>query len=291
MDEQMIHAYAKINLSLGVGMRGSDGYHPVDTVLCSVDCRDTVHIATAEHGIAVETDSVHLPTDERNIAYRAAACFLAAAGIEAGVRIRIQKRIPIAAGLAGGSADAAAVLMGIQRLFEGPLSSEVLVSLAASLGSDVPFCMGEGLARATGRGTDVQYLPPLASGPAFVLVNPGVPLSTAEVYNRFDDMAPGPRPDTEGLIRALGDADWAGAASRMANMLEPAAVSLCPTIPLIQEALLDKGALTAVMSGSGPTVYGFFADMQAAQAAADTLKGAYPFVRAASPVPRGVRLE
>lgn len=287
----MIHAYAKINLSLGVGMRGADGYHPVDTVLCSVDCRDTVHIATAEHSIAVETDSPHLPTDGHNIAYRAAAYFLAAAGIEAGVHIHIQKKIPIAAGLAGGSGDAAAVLMGMQRLFEGPLSEETLVSLAASLGSDVPFCMGGGLARATGRGTDVQYLPPLAEGPAFVLVNPGVPLSTADVYRRFDEMAPGPRPDTEGLLRVLADGDWAGAASRMANMLEPAAYSLCPTIPLVRDALLKQGALTAVMSGSGPTAYGFFADMQAAQAAADTLKGAYPFVRAASPVPRGVRLE
>lgn len=281
-----VRAYAKINLSLGVGPLRADGYHPVEMVLCSVDLYDTLEICIQATGITIETDASVLPTDERNIAHRAAAAYLRTAGIDKGVHIRIGKEIPIAAGLGGGSADAAAVLAGLQRLYGSPLSRDALLGVAAEIGSDVPFCLTGGLALATGRGTVLKPLPPLAEGPVLLMVNPGVPLSTGEIYGRFDDLAPGPWPDTAGLVSALAGADWPKAASGMANMLEPAADSLCPEIPLIRKALLREGALAARMSGSGPTVFGFFIDRGSALRAAERL--AYPFVRVAFPIMAGV---
>lgn len=286
--EMTVLAYAKINLSLGVGPRRDDGYHPVEMVMCSVDCHDTVTVTSREKGVTLVTDLSCLPSDSRNIAHRAASAFLSAAGIPGGLYIRIRKKIPVAAGLAGGSADAAAVLWGLQRLFGSPLSDEKLVSLAAQLGSDVPFCLKGGLALATGRGTELTYLPPFPGGPAFVLVNPGVPLATAGVYRRFDAMDPSPWPETQSLIRAVASKDWPAAASRFCNMLEPAAFSLCPAICSIRDALLANGAMAARMSGSGPTVYGFFPDRSAALLAADRLGEIYPFVRIASPVSSGI---
>lgn len=285
-----IRAYAKINLSLGVGPLRSDGYHPVETVLASVDLHDTVHLRIQDRGVAVEVDDPAIPVDGSNIACRAAEAYLRAAAITAGVYIRIRKGIPVAAGLAGGSADAAAVLMGLQRLFGSPLDRVALECIAADLGSDVPFCLTGGLALATGRGTEVKPLPPIPEGPAFVLVNPGIPVSTKEVYRRFDGMEPGRWPDTGGLISALGDGNWEEAAQRMANMLEPAASILCPEIPAIRDNLLRQGAVAARMSGSGPTVYGFFRDREAAGAAAERLRDAYPFVRAVCPGACGIRI-
>ena len=145
-----------------------------------------------------------------------------------------------------------------------------------------------GLALAAGRGTELKPLPPLADGPVIILVNPGLPLSTREVYGRFDDLSPGPWPDTAGLVAALSNADWGRIASRMTNMLEPAADSLCPVIPSIRDVLMREGALAARMSGSGPTVFGLFTDREEAGAAAERLCETYPFVRAVSPVPVGI---
>jgi len=283
-----IRAYAKVNLSLGAGPLGQDGYHPVEMVLCSVGLYDTIHIHIQDTGITLETGASGLPIDEGNIAHRAASAYLRAAGAHTGAHIRIEKDIPIAAGLAGGSADAAAVLAGLQRLHGDPLPGKALLGIAAELGADVPFCLTGGLALATGRGTELTSLPPLGAGPVFVLVNPGVPLSTAAVYARFDEMPPGPRPDTAGLIDALAAEDWRKAAFRMINMLEPAADSLCPVIPSIREALMGEGAITARMSGSGPTVFGLFDDPETARRAAQRLAGGHPFVRVISPIPAGI---
>ena len=289
MDKEIaIRAYAKVNLSLGVGSIGPDGYHPVEMVLLSVDLYDTLRLCILDTGIYIETDAPGLPVDARNIAYRAAAAYLRAADIDQGVHIRIEKDIPIAAGLAGGSADAAAVLAGLNDLFGGPLWGDDLLRIAGELGSDVPFCLTGGLALATGRGTELAPLPPFAEGPVFVMVNPGVLVRTADVYAQFDSLPPDPWPDTPGLVGALGAADWRKAAFHMANMLEPAADSLCPVVPSIREALVREGALAARMSGSGPTVFGLFMDRQAARAAAERLGGTYPFVRAVSPVPVGI---
>ena len=281
-----VRAYAKVNFSLGVGPIRPDGYHPVEMVLASVDIYDTVEVWIQGTGITVDTDAPGLPVNEGNIAYRAASAYLRSAGIDKGVHIRIKKEIPIAAGLGGGSADAAAVLGGLQRLYGEPLSKDALLGIAAKIGSDVPFCLTGGLALATGRGTALTQLPPLAEGPVLLVVNPGVLLSTGDVYARFDGLAPGPRPDPAGLVSALADADWPKAASGMVNMLEPAADSLCPEIPLIREALLREGALAARMSGSGATVFGLFMDRGSAQRAGERL--AYPFVRIASPAMAGI---
>ena len=283
----IIRAYAKVNLSLGVGSIRSDGYHPVEMVLCSVDLYDTVEIWMQDRGVTIETDVPGLPADGRNTACRAASAFLQAADIDQGARIRIGKDIPVAAGLAGGSADAAAVLSGLNRLCEHPLSQASLLHIAGEIGSDVPFCLTGGLALATGRGTELRALPSLSEGPVLVMVNPGIALSTAAVYGRFDALPPPPRPDNPGLMAALADADWQKAGRHMVNMLEPAADSLCPAIPPIRDALLREGAIAARMSGSGPTVFGLFADRESARAAADRLGAAYPFVRVVSPVSMG----
>lgn len=281
-----IRAYAKVNFSLGVGPLRPDGYHPVEMVLASVDLYDTVRLRIRDTGVRVETDAPGLPADERNIAHRAASMYLRTAGLDAGVQIMIEKDIPIAAGLAGGSADAAAVLSGLQLLYGDPLPADALFRIAAEIGSDVPFCLTGGLALAAGRGTELKHLPSLTEGPALVMVNPGMPLRTGDVYSLFDGLPPGPRPDTDGLVSALSDADWQGAASRMVNMLEPAADALCPVIPSLRKSLMQEGALAARMSGSGPTVFGFFVDRGSAQRAAERL--AYPFVRVVTPVPAGI---
>lgn len=263
-----VRARAKVNLGLEVLGRRADGYHELLTFLAAIDLADRVTLETIQpeapgsSGIEVACDAPGVPRGRDNLAWRAAELIRREGQVRAGARIRIAKAIPVAAGLGGGSADAAAVLVGLSRLWGLSLAPARLLALATELGMDVPFFLGQSPALGADRGERLAAVPPHQSL-AVVLVNPGFPLPTRDVYARLRpvDFTDGTRVRT--LVAALGDGA-AAVASRVVNGLEPAALSLRPGLGDVKAALLDAGALGAVMSGSGPTVIGIAASRAAA---------------------------
>ncbi len=245
-------AAAKVNLALEVLGKRADGYHEIATVLQAVDLSDRVVLEEAA-GLEFRTSGDGVPSDERNLALRAAAALRDAAGVTRGVRITLEKRIPVAAGLGGGSTDAAAVLVGLNRLWRLRWPVAKLADVAGALGMDVPFFLRGGVALGTGRG---EQLEPLRGGMlALVLVNPGFGVSTAEIYGRVTPAALTDGARCGGLIEALRQRSTERVAARLYNGLEAAAASH-PEIARMKAALLAAGALGALMSGSGPTVFG-----------------------------------
>lgn len=257
-------APAKINLTLDVLGRRADGYHAVAMVMQSVDLCDRVCLTPAAD-ISLTVNQPHLAADATNLAWQAALLLRDYAGVAAGVHIRLEKVIPMAAGLAGGSTDAAAVLKGLNQLWRLGLPREELARLGARLGSDVPFCVYGGTMLATGRGERVTPLPPLPSC-WVVLVTPPVSVSTAWVYRRFQPHAVTARPDTEGMITALRAGDFNAVAARLANVLESVTIPAYPQVGKLKQLLGDFG-LAALMSGSGPTVFGLTTERERARRA------------------------
>ena len=249
-----IRAAAKVNLALEVLGKRPDGYHEIATVMCAVDLHDRLMLETAPT-ISFRSDDPDLPTDDRNLVVRAAHLLRDAAGIDAGARIELRKRIPVAAGLGGGSTDAAAALWGLNRLWKLGWARGRLVDLAMRLGMDVPFFLGAGPALATGRG---ECLSPLGrmGGYALVLVNPCVGLSTREVYERVPVDWRREMAGSASVVAALRMRSAARVAASLVNHLEAIVEPLLPVVGKIKAALLAAGALGAVMSGSGPTVLG-----------------------------------
>jgi len=250
----VLRTSAKVNLALEVLGRRSDGYHELSTVLQAVDLFDRLTVETAGT-ISLETNDAALPTDDGNLIVRAARLLRETAGVKAGARIVLDKRIPVAAGLGGGSSDAAATLWGLNRLWGLRWRRERLMALAVGLGMDVPFFLGPGRALGTGRGEMLKALPAVG-GYAMVLVNPGVPLSTQAVYSRVPK---GWRAEPEGtkrVLEALRTRSAARLSAALTNHLERWVEPAMPAIGRMKAALLAAGALGAVMSGSGPTVFG-----------------------------------
>jgi len=250
----VLQTSAKVNLTLEVLSKRSDGYHEIATVMQAVDLFDRL-ILEAAPTISLETDDATLPTDDRNLAARAATVLRQASGVEAGARIRLRKRIPVAAGLGGGSSDAAATLWGLNRLWGLRWSRERLAELAVGLGMDVPFFLARGPALATGRGERLERLP-AAGGYALVLMNPRVPLSTREVYERVPLGWHAEPHGTRRLVEALKSRNAARVAAALTNNLEDLVTGSLPAVARMKAALMAAGALGAVMSGSGPTVFG-----------------------------------
>ena len=250
----VLRTSAKVNLALEVLGRRPDGYHELSTVLQAVDLFDRLTVETAE-AITLETSDPALPTDDGNLVVRAARLLRETAGVEAGARIVLDKRIPVAAGLGGGSSDAAATLWGLNRLWGLRWRRERLMALAVRIGMDVPFFLGPGRALGTGRGEVLKPLP-IGGGYAMVLVNPGVPLSTQEVYGRVPQGWRAEADGTTRLIGALRTRNAAKVAAALTNHLEHWVEPAMPVIGRMKAALLAAGALGAVMSGSGPTVFG-----------------------------------
>lgn len=248
----MLRTSAKVNLTLEVLGRRADGYHEIATVMQAVDLSDRITLEDADD-LELRTAAPGVPTDGRNLAVRAAAALRQAAGVEGGVRITLDKHIPVAAGLGGGSTDAAAVLLGLNRLWRLRWPLERLDEVAASLGSDVPFFLRGGAALATGRGEKVEPLRGRSLG--LVLVNPKFPSSTAEMYARVTPAMYTDGGATRALAGSLGRSAARVAAS-LYNGMEAAAAGAFPQIARMRAALLAAGALGAVMSGSGPTVFG-----------------------------------
>ena len=273
MERIVIDARAKLNLSLDVLRRREDNYHEMLMVMQDVDLYDTISIEKTDTGrIRLMTNVDFLPTDERNLASRAADAFYKAAGIPVeGVNIKIHKRIPVAAGLAGGSTDAAGVLKALNTLHDTGMTTEELCRLGKTLGADVPYCIFGGTALAEGIGEILTPLPTLPDC-TFVLAHPSVAVSTKYVFQRLDLSRVKYRPDTKGMKQALEKGDLGGVARRMLNVLEPITSANHKIIGELENIMLDFGALGAAMSGSGPSVFAIFSDEKKAEECAAELK-------------------
>ena len=262
---------AKINLTLDIlGLR-EDGYHEIATVMQSLALADTLTLTQQKEGITLRVDLPGLEADERNLAHRAAALIMNECGVRGGVHIDIVKRIPVAAGLAGGSADAAATLRGMNELYALGLSDEDLCRLGAKLGSDIPFSIMGGTVLATGRGEIMQHL---ADFPAthVVLAKPSASVSTPWAYRSYDAHPPELHPDNAAFLEALTRGDRTRCIELVCTVLEPVTEAAHPVIGDYRTRMRAHGALCAMMSGSGPTVFGLFAEERAARAAAEDFR-------------------
>ena len=258
MDKIELKALAKINLGLDILGKRPDNYHLVKMVMQTVWLYDRVWIEkTPEEGIHLTSNLYYLPNNEKNIAYRAAKILMEAFDLPGGVNITLDKHIPVAAGLAGGSTDAAAVLFGMNRLFKLNLSTEALMDYGVTLGADVPYCIMRGTVLAEGIGEALTRLHPLPKC-YVVLAKPPVNVSTAKVYEAIDGAGRLAHPDIDGLVEALSRDDLRGVAEKMGNVLEQVTEKKYPVITEIKKILMACGALGAMMSGSGPTVFGLF---------------------------------
>jgi 4-diphosphocytidyl-2-C-methyl-D-erythritol kinase len=264
-------AYAKINLSLEVIGRRTDGYHLVDMILQRIDLCDLVRMEKRDRGIVLTCDDPSLPTDGQNLAYRAAALFLEETGLEVGVAIHIEKRIPVAAGLAGGSADAAEVLLGMRELYGVAIDDARLMEMGLRLGADVPYCMGRGTQRAQGIGERLSPVIGLDRG-YILLTKPEEGVSTKEAYGNLPAGSFTDGRWTTAMERALATGDLRAIAGALHNTLELSTVPVRPEIADLKEVMMGNGALGALMSGSGPTVFGLFEEEAEARAAFEVCK-------------------
>jgi len=271
MDKCIRKAHAKINLGLDVTRRLENGYHEVRMIMQTVGIHDVLTFQKANAGITVTTDNGELPTDENNLIYKAAKLMMDRYDIKQGVSIHLEKHIPIAAGMAGGSTDAAATFMGMNELFECGADEEALRELGVKVGADVPYCIMGGTALAEGIGEKLTRLP----GPprCFLLVaKPDINVSTKYVYEHLDAEGVAHHPDIDGMIQAIIDNDLQGIADRLENVLENVTVKKYPIIQEIKDAMLQMGAEGSLMSGSGPTVFGIFTEEETAKAAFSELE-------------------
>lgn len=267
MDKLELKALAKINLGLDVLGRRENGYHDVRMVMQTIYLYDDVILEkTKEPGIHLETNLPYLPVDENNIAYKAARILMDEFDIQTGMNIRLRKFIPVSAGMAGGSTNAAAVLFGMNRMFDLQLSEQQLKDRGVKLGADVPYCIMRGTVLAEGIG---EILTPLSPMPkCYVLIaKPGISVSTKTVYEKFDALTEVPHPDIDGLIQGLDVGNLRRVAASMGNVLEGVTIGEYPVIEEIKNVMKQEGALNAMMSGSGPTVFGIFADRRTAKKA------------------------
>ncbi|WP_139492653.1 4-(cytidine 5'-diphospho)-2-C-methyl-D-erythritol kinase [Brevibacillus dissolubilis] len=250
-----VKAPAKINLTLDVLFKRPDSYHEVEMVMTTVDLADRVDLMLIEKDeINLDCSASFVPDDVRNHAYKAAMLLKERYGVKQGVHIYIDKQIPVAAGLAGGSSDAAATLRGLNRLWNLGLSLDELAEVAAEIGSDVPFCVYGGTALARGRGEKLKHL--AAPPPCWVvLAKPPIGVSTAEVYGNLRADQIKEHPPTEKMLQAIGQQDFGLMARSLGNVLEEVTLPRYPQVRQIKELMLESGADGVLMSGSGPTVY------------------------------------
>lgn len=261
-----LKARAKINLSLDVLSKRPDGYHDVKMIMQSIDLHDRINIENINNGIEIACKCQWVPEDSRNIAYKAADLLIRRFDIKRGVKINIIKNIPVAAGLAGGSTDAAAVLRGMNSMFELGLEDEELMILGKELGADVPYCIKGGTMLAEGIGEMLTNLKPMPET-HIVLIKPRLGVSTAWVYGSLKLDCIKDRPDTDFLINAIERGEINALARNMKNVLESVTATKYDIINRIKKKLVDLGALGSMMSGSGPAVFGIFADESSAKRA------------------------
>lgn len=281
-------ANAKINLTLAIKSKRPDGYHEVEMVMQAVTLHDTVEVETAEEGIVCSSDRPGLPTDAANTACKAAANFFQAAGLpRAGAKIHIQKAIPLAAGLAGGSADAAAVIFLLDKLYRTEFDRETLEKIALKTGCDVPFCLYGGTKLASGAGGRLSTLPPMPDG-FIVIAKPYESVSTAEAYARYDENPASRQPDNRAMAEALAGGCLNEIAGCFLNAFEES--HPIEAVENIKWEMLRCGAAGAAMSGSGPSVFGVFSRQEDAELCAARLKINFDEVFLCRPAGFGVKL-
>ena len=266
MDSYLIKAYAKINLGLDVVRRLENGYHEVRMIMQTVGIHDELMLKRTEEGITVTTDSGELPTDENNLIYKAAKLMLETYHISSGLHIHLKKNIPVAAGMAGGSTDAAATFKGINRLFDLDCTLEELMKLGVQIGADVPYCVMGGTALAEGIGEKLTSLNP-APDSYLLVAKPDIQVSTKYVYEHLDAEGIKKHPDIDGMVEAIWEESLQGILDRMGNVLESVTVEKYPIIQKIKDRMRELGALNSLMSGSGPTVFGIFISERQARGA------------------------
>ena len=272
MNQIELKALAKINLGLDVLGRRENGYHDVRMVMQSIYLYDEVRIEKAEpEEISVISNLSFLPTGEGNIAYKAAKLLKDEFQIKDGIKITLNKHIPVAAGLAGGSSNAAAVLFGMNRMFWLGLSQKELMERGVKLGADVPYCIMRGTVLAEGIGEELSVLPAMPKC-TVLIAKPPVSVSTKVVYEALDSGSIVKHPDIDGIIEGLQNRDLRQVAASMGNVLEDVTIPLYPVIDQIKQEMLAAGAAGAMMSGSGPTVFGLFENRAAAKTAQKNIR-------------------
>ena len=266
MSKLTMKAYAKINLGLDVVRRLENGYHEVKMVMQTVGIADVLTFEKRAEGIVITTDAGELPTDENNLIYKAARLMKERFGIEEGVTVHLEKHIPIAAGMAGGSTDAAATLKGMRELFGLDCTDQELREIGVKIGADVPYCVMGGTALAEGIGEVLTALP-AAPDCILVVAKPDINVSTKYVYEHLDAMDGYAHPDIDGMVESIKEGSLAGVVERLGNVLETVTVEAHPVIDVIKQKMLELGAEGSLMSGSGPTVFGIFTDKEKAEKA------------------------
>lgn len=265
-----LRAMAKINLGLDVLRKREDGYHEVRMIMQTIQMYDLLDIRKkSEPGIELSTNLPYVPSDERNLVYKAAKLLMDEFDVKEGLSMKLTKSIPVAAGMAGGSSDAAAAFVGVNRLFRLGLSEEELMKRAVQVGADVPYCVMRGTALAEGIGEKLTSLPGLPR--CYVLVGkPGINVSTKLAYENLNSIQK--HPDIDGMLWDIENQDIYSLTSKMENVFEPGIIRQYPVIQEIKDLMEANGALKAMMSGSGPTVFGIFDDRAKMREAAEVLK-------------------
>ncbi|SDI04404.1 4-diphosphocytidyl-2-C-methyl-D-erythritol kinase [Pseudobutyrivibrio sp. 49] len=272
MDSIDVKALAKINIGLDVTGIRDDGYHEVRMIMQTVNLFDKLTVKKVKDGtVSMSTNLKFLPVNDDNLCIKAAKLLIDEFGIKEGVDISLEKHIPVAAGMAGGSTDGAAVLFAVNKLFDLGLSKKDLMDRGVKLGADVPYCVMRGTALAEGIGEVLSPLPPMIKCPVLI-AKPGISVSTKQVYQdldaKFDKVK---HPDIDQLIEDIKAQDLKTLCSHMGNVLEEVTIPMYPIISDIKQNMMDHGAVGAMMSGSGPTVFGFFEDNKTAKAAKEAL--------------------
>jgi len=257
MSNIKIDAHAKINLSLDVLRKREDGYHDLKMIMQQISLKDVITLEDRDADVIIESNSSDIPLDSSNLVYKAYRLLADMYNIKKGIYIHIQKNIPVAAGLAGGSTDAAAVLKGLNELWNLNLTKKELMDIGVNVGADVPYCLMGGTALAEGIG---EKLTPLKSfsGKLILLANPNIPVSTAHVFKNLKLNDIKEHPNTESLLRSIDKGDTNFLAKNMGNVLETITLKEHPILNDIKKYMLEHGALGSLMSGSGPTVFGIF---------------------------------
>lgn len=274
MDTMYLKALGKINLGLDVLCRREDGYHEVNMIMQTVNIYDKIYLTkTKKPGIQVSTNLNFLPVNENNLVYKAAKLLMDEFSIEGGLNIELFKYIPVAAGMAGGSSDAAAVLYGVNRMYRLGLSLEELKTRGVKIGADVPFCLMRGTALAQGIGEKLSVLPSCPN--CFILLaKPAINVSTKFVYENLhaNELPREAHPDIQGLMDAMEQSDLQQMAKKMGNVLERVTEKEYPIVGQIKQLMMEQGAIVSLMSGSGPTVFGLFEEEAVARQAYQTVK-------------------
>jgi len=281
MNKVIRKAYAKINLALDVIARRSDGYHEVKMIMQNINLYDELTfekktINTGTPQIQIITDSSEIPVDEHNLVYKAAKAIIERYSIpqNIGISVLLNKKIPVAAGMAGGSSDAAAVFHGVNELMDLGIPITTMCEMGKKIGADIPFCIIGGTAKAEGIGEKLTVLPPMPSC-HILIIKPDISVSTKWVYENLNLRGIENHPDADGMIAAIENNDLDGITSRMANLLEAVTIKKYPVINEIKSNIMAFGAENALMSGSGPSVFGIFKNKEKALSAFSEMKNKY----------------